>query len=93
MEIEKQVTARDYVALLAQADPTRQRVIKRRRVFLWENQYFEWDIYLSPRTGLEILEIEVENIQAPITLPSFLPIDREVTTELDFSNAKIALDP
>ena len=93
VEIEKQVTARDYVALLAQADPTRQRVIKRRRVFLWENQYFEWDIYLSPRTGLEILEIEVENIQAPITLPSFLPIDREVTTELDFSNAKIALDP
>ena len=93
VEIEKQIAARDYVALLAQADPTRQRVIKRRRVFLWENQYFEWDIYLSPRAGLEILEIEVEDIHAPITLPAFLLIDREVTTDLDFSNAKIALDP
>ena len=93
VEIEKQIGAREYVALLAQADPARRRVIKRRRVFLWENQYFEWDIYQSPRAGLEILELEVEDIKAPIRFPAFLAIEREVTAEPEFSNAKIALDP
>jgi predicted ATPase len=41
VKIERQITGREYIALLAQADPACRTIKKRRRVFLWANQYFE----------------------------------------------------
>jgi CYTH domain-containing protein/thymidylate kinase len=92
VEIERQITGREYIALLAQADPARQAINKRRRVFLWANQYFEWDIFVNPRPGLEILEVEVGSLDNPIELPPFLHVEREVTGDSQFANHRIALD-
>jgi CYTH domain-containing protein len=91
VEIERQITGREYLALLAQADPARRTIQKRRRVFLWANQYFEWDIFLDPRPELEILELEVDSLSSPIDLPPFLPIEREVTGDSEYANHRIAL--
>jgi CYTH domain-containing protein/predicted ATPase len=92
VKIERQITGREYMALLAQADPACGTIKKRRRVFLWANQYFEWDIFLEPRAGLELLEVEVDALDAPLTLPSFLNVEREVTGDEEYANYTIALE-
>jgi CYTH domain-containing protein len=91
VEIERQLTGREYIALLAQADPARRTVKKRRRVFLWGNQYFEWDTFVDPRPGLELLEVEVDALDAPVALPPFVQVEREVTNDPHYANHTIAL--
>jgi CYTH domain-containing protein/predicted ATPase len=91
VKIERQITGREYLALLAQADAARGAVRKRRRVFLWANQYFEWDIFIEPRPGLELLEVEVDALDAALELPPFLQVEREVTGDQLYANHAIAL--
>lgn len=91
VKIERQITGREYIAFLAQADPARRTLKKRRRVFLWANQYFEWDIFTDPRPGLELLEVEVDTLDGPVELPPFLPVEREVTHDNQYANHAIAL--
>jgi CYTH domain-containing protein/predicted ATPase len=91
VEIERQITGREYIALLVQTDPARHTIKKRRRVFLWANQYFEWDIFVHPRPGLELLELEVDSLNSPLALPPFLRVAREVTGDNQYANHTIAL--
>jgi CYTH domain-containing protein/predicted ATPase len=91
VEIERQISGREYVALLAQADPARRTIRKRRRVFLWLNQYFELDTFLDPRPGLEILELEMDDLTTPVQIPPFLAIEREVTEDPRYANHQLAL--
>jgi CYTH domain-containing protein len=90
VEIERQITGREYIALLSQADAVRRPIQKRRRVFLWANQYFEWDIFVDPSRGLELLEVETDAADAPVQTPPFLDIEREVTTDPAYSNHALA---
>jgi CYTH domain-containing protein/predicted ATPase len=87
---EQPLTGREYFALLAQADPARRPVRKRRACFLWEGQYFELDTYLDPAPGLVLLQVEPATADGAVRLPPFLEVDREVTGEPRFSNASIA---
>jgi CYTH domain-containing protein len=89
--MERQITGREYIAFLSQADPARRTLKKRRRVFLWANQYFEWDIFLDPRPGLEVLEVEVDTLDGPVELPPFLPVEREITRDEQLTNYALAL--
>jgi CYTH domain-containing protein len=90
VKLEHQITGREYIAFLAQADPTRRTLKKRRRVFLWANQYFEWDIFTDPRPGLELLEVEVDSLDGRVELPPFLDVEREVTHDREYANHTIA---
>jgi CYTH domain-containing protein/predicted ATPase len=91
VEIKHQIMGREYLSLLAQADPARRPIRKRRRVFLWRNQYFELDTFIDPRPGLELLELELEDIKSRIDLPPFIEIEREVTDDPLYYNRTIAL--
>jgi CYTH domain-containing protein len=91
VRLERPITGREYIALLAEADPACRTITKRRRVFLWANQYFEWDLFVQPRPGLEMLEVEVNALDDPIELPPFLPVEKEVTGDERFTNHQIAL--
>lgn len=90
VEVERSIPAREYVALLAQADPAMSPVKKRRTCFLWEGHYFELDRFESPRPGLVVLEVELDDPSSSVPLPPFLSIEREVTSEPAYSNAWIA---
>lgn len=48
VEVKTQMTARDYNNLLNQADDAHFKIIKTRRCFLVNNQYFQLDIYKEP---------------------------------------------
>lgn len=48
VEIKTQITSRDYSNMLEQRDPFHLTILKKRRCFLYHNQYFQLDIYKEP---------------------------------------------
>ena len=48
VELRRQITSRDYHNYLTQKDDAHYTIIKTRRCFLWEDKYFQMDIYKKP---------------------------------------------
>jgi len=75
--------------LYSQLDLTRQSVHKTRRCFVWNNQYFQLDIYKEPChprcKGLLILETYTTNTSHSMETPDFLDNVKEVTGDPLFS--------
>lgn len=91
VELRRTITHRDYVNMLAQRDDRHLTVYKTRRCFLWENMYFQMDIYKSPCNqrceGLILLETytTLKINEFKVKLPQFLTIVKEVTKDPSFS--------
>ncbi|XP_013382936.1 TRPL translocation defect protein 14 isoform X2 [Lingula anatina] len=89
-ETKMHITSRDYTNLLAQIDEKHQTIYKTRRCFLWNDQYYQMDLYKEPCQerckGLILLET-YSTIPAmePLDLPSFLDIVKEVTGDPYYS--------
>lgn len=90
IETERRITPRQYVALLAQADPNRQPIHKTRKNFVWEKQYFELDTYDQPGPGLNILEIEGTPDHDEINFPPFIKVVKDITGDTDYYNYNLA---
>lgn len=83
--------------MMAQKSPSHHTVVKVRRCFLWQQTYFQLDMYKEPTTkrcsGLLILEtystLSVEQMKSK--LPPFLNIIRDVTSDTDFATHSLAL--
>lgn len=89
IENERIISMREYVEYLADADPALHQVRKTRYCFIYENQYFELDIYPYSEK-YAIVEIELVNEQQEVKLPDFLKIIKEVTTDSRYKNSTIA---
>lgn len=48
VEVRRQITHRDYISYLTQRDDAHYTIYKTRRCFLWNDNYFQMDIYKSP---------------------------------------------
>jgi hypothetical protein len=83
--------------LISQEDPSHFLIFKTRRCFLWENQYFQLDIYREPshdrRKGLMLLETYTTKSGEDLKnrLPSFLNIGSDVTGDPAFSMFNLSL--
>ncbi len=89
VETEERLTEKEYLRLLMEADPSRRPIRKTRYCLTYENQYFEIDLY--PFWEEEaLMEIELASETAPVKLPPFLKILREVTGEEAYTNAALA---
>ena len=75
--------------MLAQRSNNHHTVYKVRRCFLWQQTYFQLDIYRQPCNsrcvGLVILETYTTLSAEELSLPPFLGIVREVTHDTEFS--------
>jgi len=97
IEVKTPLTHRDYTHLLDQQDPLHLTVNKIRRCFLYNNQYFQLDIYKEPChprcSGLMLLETytTMDKEELIDRLPNFLNIDREVTGDPAFSMFNLSL--
>ncbi|XP_020893482.1 TRPL translocation defect protein 14 isoform X2 [Exaiptasia diaphana] len=95
VEVRKKLNRRDYEMLLAQRDDTRQSVYKKRRCFLWKNQYFQMDVYKEPYhsrcKGLLLLETYTSKSAQGLQLPCFLSIEKEVTNDPEYSMYLLSL--
>ncbi|KAJ3010887.1 hypothetical protein HKX48_007148 [Thoreauomyces humboldtii] len=56
VETRRNLRTREYEALRAQADPSRAIITKKRRCFLYNDRYFQLDVYEHPCQGLTLME-------------------------------------
>ena len=96
VELRRNLSGREYDILMLQRDPSHQPVIKRRRCFIYENQYYQLDEYQSPNPGLVLMEayldrhvLEGRNIAT--ILPSFIKTTKEVTNDSQYSMFNISM--
>jgi CYTH domain-containing protein/thymidylate kinase len=90
VEQEQIVSHKDFVSLLNHRDWNTNVIYKSRRCFLYQNQYFELDVFEFPNKGRAVLEVELDDINAPLSLPDFLEIEKEVTSDIKYSNFYMA---
>ena len=80
IEVKTPLNHRDYSNLISQEDPNHFLIYKTRRCFLWENQYFQLDIYREPShdrcKGLMLLETYTTKMGEDLQrrLPPFLNV-------------------
>ncbi|XP_064612179.1 TRPL translocation defect protein 14-like [Liolophura sinensis] len=95
VELKMNVTGRDYQMLLAQKDDRHYSIYKKRRCFLWNNQYFQLDLYEEPChprcKGLLLLETYTTLKGDALQLPSFLEVKKEVTNDPAYSMFNLSL--
>ncbi|GFO43175.1 trpl translocation defect protein 14 [Plakobranchus ocellatus] len=88
VELRMPISEKDYEILMAQRDDQHYTVFKIRRCFLWNNQYFQLDMYQDPAPpgckGLMLLETFTTLKDLP-ELPHFLQVEREVTNDPKYS--------
>ncbi|XP_005110172.1 TRPL translocation defect protein 14 [Aplysia californica] len=88
VELRMPITEKDYEILMAQRDEQHHTVFKIRRCFLWNNQYYQLDMYREPAPpkckGLMLLETFTTD-KGLTTLPDFLTVEKEVTEEPKYS--------
>jgi CYTH domain-containing protein len=89
VELERQITEKEFLSLLNRVDRRFHPVVKIRRCFEWCGQYFELDAISSPKK-LYLLERELGSEDERVVLPPFVTVIREVTTEKEYSNQQIA---
>ncbi|KAJ3051343.1 hypothetical protein HK097_007674 [Rhizophlyctis rosea] len=100
VETRRNLSFREYEALRAQADPTRSPITKRRRCFLFQDRYFQIDVYRNPHEGLVLLEayLDYETPGTPVvtdaraSLPDWLELE-EVTDDKSYSMFTLAKVP
>lgn len=91
-EEEELISFTDYSYLKVFKDLNTRVIRKHRYCFVYNNQYFEMDIFISPENirGLCLLETELLDENDPIDLPSFLDIKEEVTENPIYTNYALA---
>lgn len=88
-ELEKRISALEYIRLQKFRDFTANIIRKTRNCFIYNYQYFELDGIYKPRKEW-LLEIELTEENDKVDLPPFLNIEREVTGEEKYSNYGVA---
>jgi CYTH domain-containing protein/predicted ATPase len=89
VEIEKRLSKDEYLSLLLDADTEKRQIRKTRYCLMFENQYFEIDIYPF-WSDKAILEIELSDENAKIVFPKEIKVIKEVTDDDSFKNASLA---
>ena len=90
VEIEKEISKEEYDALLAEANPAKHPIHKRRQCFEWDGHFLELDTFLEPPLPHHLLEIEHISMEDEINFPPFLKVLKEVTDDPAWYNMNIA---
>ncbi|MBW4760397.1 AAA family ATPase [Prevotella denticola] len=88
---ERQIDNNLYESLMRQADPYRLSIHKVRKTFIWRGQFFELDTYLSPASGLQILETKGIVDHEDVNFPPFLEVLENITGKTEYYNYNLAL--
>ncbi len=89
VEIEKRLTEEEYLELLNNATDKYQ-VIKDRYCLIYDNQYFEIDVYPFWKDKA-CIELELDNEEQSINFPPFIEVIEEVTGNKNYSNSQLAV--
>ena len=89
VEVERRLTQSEYLELLMKADPSRRPIRKTRYCLMYENQYFEIDLFPFWQDRA-LAEIELSHEDQPVLLPKELKVLKEVTGDPAYRNAALA---
>lgn len=89
IEIEKRLTKNEYLTLLNDENATKYQLYKTRYCLLFDNQYFEIDIYPF-WNDKAIMEIELREENQVIHFPHEIKIIKDVTSDNYFKNSALA---
>ncbi len=89
IEIERRLSQEEYLRLLMDADTKKRPIRKTRYCLIYENQYFEIDIYPFWKKRA-IAEIELRSARTKIKFPEEIKMIREVTNDEAYKNASLA---
>lgn len=91
---ERLITLAEYEHLAGFQAIGTSVIEKRRHCFVYEDQYFELDVFDAPmrHTGKTILEIELSEEHEAVLLPPYIVIERDVTLEKSYTNIRLAKD-
>lgn len=89
VEIENEISEREYNEYLRFADPKRRSIYKTRYCLKYKNQLFEIDIYpfWSDRA---VMEIELEDESQRISFPEMIEVIKEITGDGRYTNKALA---
>ncbi len=90
IETERQINGNLYESMLQQADPYRHTIRKHRQSFIWQGQFFEIDTFMSPVSGLTIMETKGISKHEEIKIPPFVEIIEDITGNKRYYNYNIA---
>jgi CYTH domain-containing protein len=90
MEVERQLSIREFNTFLEYRDFNLMPIEKRRKCFVWEGQYFELDEFTGNHRGLLLLEVELASPGQVVYLPPWIEIEAEVTEQKEWSNRALA---
>jgi len=98
VEVRRQITHRDYLNYLTQQDDSHYPIFKTRRCFLYNDKYFQMDIYKSPFhprcDGLILLETYSTKSDKELMhkgIPPFLEVEKETTGDPQYSMFNLSL--
>ena len=89
VEVERKLTQEEYIKLLMEADTNLRPIHKTRYCLSENNQYFEIDIF-PEWDNQAIMEIELNDENQKIDIPSFIKIFKEVTSDESYKNYEMA---
>ncbi len=89
IEVEKRLSEKEYLNELMNQDPNMGQIIKTRYTLIYNNQYFEIDIYPIMENEA-ILEIELSDENDIVDIPDFINVIKEVTNDIDYRNHELA---
>lgn len=92
IETRRNVDNREYEALMKQADPEYLTVEKTRYCFIWNDRYYQQDLYWGDLEPFKILEAYIPETQSVSELPPFLVgcIEEEVTNNPSYKITNLA---
>ena len=88
-EVDRRIDMKEYVSLLADADPERRPIRKTRYCLTENNRYYEIDIY-PDWDRQAILELELKSEDEEIIMPEGIKVIKEVTGDEAYTNYQMA---
>lgn len=86
---ERIISSKEYETFRSNTSNELYTLHKTRYCFVYENQFMELDIYPFD-TRRAIVEVELNSLSDPVTLPDFLDVIKEVTDDEYYKNHNLA---
>lgn len=89
VETERKISEKEYLNYLFQSDYQKRQIRKTRYCFIYNNLYYELDIYPF-WDSQAILEVELSSEASTFEIPHFIKFEKDVTNNIAYSNYMLA---
>lgn len=89
IEVERMISAKEYTALISQADTRVKQISKTRYCFIWNNMYYELDVFPF-WNDKAILKIQPTDKGPKMEVPQFLRVIEDITDNMSYTNYSLA---